>query len=61
LQHCNENSTYVFQEKELRGLNPVCEEFIYPRIGPHIFLQQDRQTWNIFAGNPLAELTELPE
>ncbi len=49
--HCNENPTYVFLEKKLRGLSPnfhsscVCERFLYiPRIGPHIFLQQNRQT-----------------
>jgi hypothetical protein len=48
--HCNENPIYVFTEKEWRGLSPsfhirvsVSDIFI-PRIGPNIFLQQNRQT-----------------
>jgi hypothetical protein len=48
--HCNENPIYVFPEKEWCGLSPdfhiyvsVSNLFI-PRIGPHIFLQQNRQT-----------------
>jgi hypothetical protein len=48
--HCNENLIYLFPEKELYGLSPsfhshvsVGDLFI-PRIGPHIFLQQNRQT-----------------
>jgi hypothetical protein len=48
--HCNENPIYVFPEKQLRDLSPnfhiylsVSDLFI-PGIGPHIFLQQDRQT-----------------
>jgi hypothetical protein len=48
--HCNENPIYVFPEKELRSLSPnfhihvsVSDSYI-PRIGPHIFLQQNRQT-----------------
>jgi hypothetical protein len=48
--HCNENINYVFPEKELCGLSPnihilvsVSDLFI-PRIGPHIFLQQNMQT-----------------
>jgi hypothetical protein len=53
--HSNENSIYLFQEKELRGHCPnfhihVPVSGLYiPRIGPHIFLQQNRQTdpWNI--------------
>ncbi len=40
---------------------PSVRNLYIPRIGPHIFLQQNRQTWNIFAENPLAELTGLPE
>ncbi len=45
---CNENSIYVFPDKELRGLSPnshlcVCERFIM-RIGRHIFLLQNRLT-----------------
>ncbi len=53
--HCNENPIYELPEKELRGLSPdlhihvsVSGLFI-PRIGPNIFLQQNRQTdpWNI--------------
>jgi hypothetical protein len=48
--HCNENPIYVFPEMELRGLSPnyllhVSVSNLYiPRIGPHIFLQQNRQT-----------------
>ncbi len=48
--HCNENSIYVFPENELRGFSPnfhihVFVSVLYiPRIGPHIFLQQNRQT-----------------
>ncbi len=48
--HCNENPIYVFPRKELRGLNPnfhihvSVSDFYIPRIGPHIFLQQIRQT-----------------
>ncbi len=40
---------YVFPEKELRGLSPnfhiyvSVSDFLIPRIGPHIFLQQNRQ------------------
>jgi hypothetical protein len=48
--HCNANPIYVFPEKELRGLSPnfhiyvsVSDVYI-PRIDPHIFLQQNRQT-----------------
>ncbi len=44
------NPLYVFPEKEFRGLSPnvhihvsVIDLYI-PRIGPHIFLQQNRQT-----------------
>jgi hypothetical protein len=51
--HGTENPIYVFPEKELRGLNSnsyihVSVSNLYiPRIGPHIWLQQntvDRQT-----------------
>jgi hypothetical protein len=50
--HCNENPIYVFLFWKLCGLSPnfhilcVRERFIVynPRIGPHIFLQQNRQT-----------------
>jgi hypothetical protein len=48
--NCKENSTYVFLFWELRGLSPnfhihvsVSHSYI-PRIGPHISLQQNRQT-----------------
>jgi hypothetical protein len=37
--HCNENPSYVFPEKELRGLSPSFHRDLYirsPRIGPHI-------------------------
>jgi hypothetical protein len=45
----NENPNYVFPEQELRGLSPdfhihVSVSYLYiPRIGLHIFLQQNRQ------------------
>ncbi len=45
--HCNENPTYVFSEEELRGLSPnfhihmSVNNLHIPRIGPHIFLQQN--------------------
>ncbi len=48
--HCNENPIYVFPEKELRGLSPSFHihvsggDLYIHRIGPHIFLQQKRQT-----------------
>jgi hypothetical protein len=48
--HCNENPIYVFPEKELRGLSPnfnihvSVSDLYLPRIGPHIFLLQNRQT-----------------
>jgi hypothetical protein len=48
--HCNENLIYVFPEKELRGLSPKfhihvpVSDLYIPRIGLHIFLQQNRQT-----------------
>jgi hypothetical protein len=41
---------YRFPEKELRGLSPnfhirvSLSDLYIPRIGPHIFLQQNRQT-----------------
>jgi hypothetical protein len=50
--HCNENSIYLFQEKELRCLCPnfhihvpVSGLYVYSQgIGPHICLQQNRHT-----------------
>ncbi len=48
--HCNENPIYVFPEKELRSLYPdfhihVSVSNLYiPVIGPHIFLQQNKET-----------------
>jgi len=48
--HCNENLINVFPEKELCGLSPnfhihvSVSELYIPRIGPQIFLQQNRQT-----------------
>jgi hypothetical protein len=47
--HCNTNSIYVFLFWELRGLSPnfhvhvSVSDLYIPRIGPHIFLQQNRQ------------------
>ncbi len=46
--HCNENPIYVFLFWELHGLGPnfhihVSVSVLYiPRIGPHIFWQQNR-------------------
>jgi hypothetical protein len=48
--HYNENTIDIFPEKELRGLSSnfnihvSASDLYIPRIGPHIFLQQDRQT-----------------
>ncbi len=48
--HCKENWIYVYAEKELRGLSPnsyihvSVSDLYIPRIGPHIWLQQNRQT-----------------
>jgi hypothetical protein len=45
--HCNENPIYVFPERELRGISPnfyihvPVSDLYIPRIGPHIFLQQN--------------------
>jgi hypothetical protein len=47
--HCNKNPIYIFPEKELRGLSPnfnthvSVSDLYISRIGPHIFLQQNRQ------------------
>jgi hypothetical protein len=47
--NCNENPIYVLPEKELRGLSPnfnihvSVSDLYIPRIGPHIFLQQNKQ------------------
>jgi hypothetical protein len=49
LMHCKEILIYVIPGKELRGLNPnfnICvsvSDLYIPRIGPPIFLQQNRQ------------------
>ncbi len=48
--HCTENPIDVFPEKELRGLSPnsyihvSVSDLNIPRIGPHIWRQQNRQT-----------------
>ena len=48
--HCKEHPIYVFLYWELRGLRPnfhihvSVSDLSIPRIGPHIFLQQNRQT-----------------
>jgi hypothetical protein len=48
--HCNENPIYVFLFWKLRGISPnfhmhvSMSDLYVPRIGPHIFLQQNRQT-----------------
>ncbi len=52
--HFNENTIYIFLFWELHGLSPNFHIHEYlsilyiPRIGPHIFLQQNRQ---IYQGN----------
>jgi hypothetical protein len=48
--HCKENLIYGFLFWELRGLSPnfhihvSVSDLYIPRIGPHIFLHQNRQT-----------------
>jgi hypothetical protein len=44
--HCTENRIYVFPEKELHNSYiHVSVRYLYiPRMGPHIWLQQNRQT-----------------
>jgi hypothetical protein len=48
--HCHKNPIYVFFFWELRGLSPnfhihvSVSDLYIPRIGPHIFLQRNRQT-----------------
>jgi hypothetical protein len=48
--HCNENPIFLFPEKEFRGLSSKfhihvsVSDLYIPRIGPHIRLQQNRQT-----------------
>jgi len=50
LVHCKENPIYVFLFWELRGLSPnffihvSVSDLYIPRTGPHISLQQKRQT-----------------
>jgi hypothetical protein len=45
--HCTENLIYLFSEKEFRGLSSDSyihvSDLYFPRIGPHIWLQQNRQ------------------
>jgi hypothetical protein len=67
--HCNENPIYVFLVWELRGLSPnfhihvSVSDLYIPRIGPQIFLQQNRQTdpdcrnWNTEHFNSVLEIT----
>ncbi len=49
-KHCNESPIYVYPEKELFCLRPdfhihlSVSDLYIPGIGPHIFLQQNRQT-----------------
>ncbi len=42
--HCKENPIYVFLFWELRGLSPNSHIYVSVSIGPHISLQQNRQT-----------------
>ncbi len=50
LMHCKENPIYGFLFWELSGLSPnfhihvSVSDLYIPRIGPHIFLHQNRQT-----------------
>ncbi len=59
---CTENRIYVIPEKELRGLSPnfykhvSVSDLYIPRIGPHIWLQQNRQT---DPGNIYKSLTDI--
>jgi hypothetical protein len=47
---CNENPIYVFTEKQLHGLSPnfhihvSVSDLCISRIGPHVFLEENRQT-----------------
>jgi hypothetical protein len=54
--HCTENPTYIFPEKELRSPNSYIHESVsdlyIPRIGPHIWLQQNRQTYILDSHRP---------
>jgi hypothetical protein len=49
-RHCKENPIYIFLFWKLRGLSPnfhihvSVSDLYIPRIGPHISLQQNRQT-----------------
>jgi hypothetical protein len=47
--HCKENPIYVFLFWELRGLSFNLHIHVYVSdlyiSGPHIYLQQNRQTW----------------
>jgi hypothetical protein len=64
--HCNENPISVFPGKELRDLRPNClihvivSDLYIPRIGPHIFLQQNMQIahghMNVDIGTVAAQL-----
>ncbi len=60
--HCTENRIYVFLEKELRGLSPnsyihVSVSDLYTsRIGPHIWVQQNRQTGILEINKSLADI-----
>ncbi len=61
--HCKENPIYVFLFWKLRSLSPnfhihvsVSDVFI-PRIGPHNFLQQNRQHWETEHYNSVLEIT----
>jgi hypothetical protein len=51
--HCNKHPIYVFPVKELRGLSRSfhihvsVSDVYFPRIGPPIFLHQNRQTDHI--------------
>ncbi len=61
--HCKENPIYVFLSWELRGLSPNFHNYVsvsdlyFPRISPHISLQQNRQT-NPFAYINLSQIYE---
>ena len=49
--HCNENTSYVYPEKELHGLSPnfhilvSVSDLYIPRIGPYIFKAAQFHFW----------------
>jgi hypothetical protein len=60
-EYWNENPIYVFQEKECAASAPisifVCLRaiYIFPKIGSHIFLQQNKRTYKKIAHRHMKE------